>query len=97
MCSLLQISYNDYIVFIKGENTLKLPAKINIPKPATIEIFSFHWFKTVFYKPQLMLCAELRFQDHTVIAIIWHFSVFHLRVLTHFTPSLPHATHRGKL
>lgn len=44
-------------------------------KPVTIENFSFHQFKIVFYKPQIMLCTELLFQDHTVTAIIWYLNM----------------------
>lgn len=79
--------------YYQKKNSRKLHAKINIPKPATIENFSFYWFKIVFYKPQLVLCAELHFQDHTVTAIIWHLNVFHLRIAMHSAPSLPQATY----
>lgn len=44
-------------------------------KPATIENFHFYWFKILFYKPQILLCAELHFQDDTAIAIIWHLNM----------------------
>lgn len=67
-------------------------------KPATTEDFSFHGFKTVLYKPQVMLCTELLFQDHTVTAIIWYLNMPFISESLHILhTSLSHATYRGKL
>jgi len=54
-----------------------------MPKSATKAIFSFCWFKIVFYKPQNMLYAASFPGSYSYCYYLVFKYAFHLRVLTH--------------